>query len=129
MITSSFEDIRRQTDGGSDYWSARELANVLDYANYRGFKNRIRLLKSELNRLGLPARDFIASGRDKSWFDSAADLQNDDIFLSWYACYLLVCGLNKEDKSGVQAESYFQNRPTLLVSPISNQFEIFLSNH
>jgi len=32
-----FEDIRQIRDDGSEYWSARELAFVLDYTEWRNF--------------------------------------------------------------------------------------------
>ncbi len=34
---SPFESIRRITDDGSEYWSARELAKILGYAQYNKF--------------------------------------------------------------------------------------------
>ena len=33
-----FEDIKRTREDGSEYWSARELANALDYTQWRNFK-------------------------------------------------------------------------------------------
>ena len=33
-----FEDIKHIRDDGSEYWSARELAPVLDYAKWENFQ-------------------------------------------------------------------------------------------
>ncbi len=36
-----FEDIKHIRDDGSEYWSARELAPVLDYAKWENFQKTI----------------------------------------------------------------------------------------
>jgi len=36
-----FEDIKRTREDGSEYWSARELANALDYTQWRNFQKVI----------------------------------------------------------------------------------------
>jgi len=33
----SFEDIKRIRDNGTEYWTARELAQVLEYAKWENF--------------------------------------------------------------------------------------------
>ena len=37
-----FEDIRRTRSDGSEYWYARELASVLDYAKWENFAKVIK---------------------------------------------------------------------------------------
>ena len=39
---SPFEQIRRETDDGSEYWSARELAKVLGYTEFGKFRNALQ---------------------------------------------------------------------------------------
>ena len=36
-----FEDIKHIRDDGSEYWSARELADTLDYTQWRNFSKVI----------------------------------------------------------------------------------------
>ena len=36
-----FEDIKRTREDGSEYWSARELANALDYTKWENFSKVI----------------------------------------------------------------------------------------
>ena len=36
-----FEDIKYVRKNGSEYWSARELADVLDYSQWRNFQKVI----------------------------------------------------------------------------------------
>src|SRR5207302_785882 len=44
--TSEFEKIRRRTEDGGEFWSARDLAKILGYTDYRNFVKVIR--KAEL---------------------------------------------------------------------------------
>lgn len=39
---SLFEKIRKTDDEGNEFWSARELAKVLEYTEYRNFKPVIK---------------------------------------------------------------------------------------
>jgi len=38
---SLFEQIRKSDDNGNEFWSARDLAKVLEYMEYRNFKPAI----------------------------------------------------------------------------------------
>jgi DNA-damage-inducible protein D len=42
---SLFEKIRKTDDEGNEFWSARELAKVLEYTEYRYFKAAIERAK------------------------------------------------------------------------------------
>ena len=44
--TSPFEQIRRVSEDGAEFWSARDLSKVLGYTDYRNFVKVIR--KAEL---------------------------------------------------------------------------------
>ena len=33
-----FERIRRESPAGNEFWSSRDFANILDYADYRNFE-------------------------------------------------------------------------------------------
>ena len=37
MKENQFETIKRLDDNGREYWSSRDLAKVLEYADYRNF--------------------------------------------------------------------------------------------
>lgn len=39
---SPFERIRHTTEDGGEYWSARELMDVLDYAKWQRFREAIQ---------------------------------------------------------------------------------------
>jgi len=52
MAQNQFEQIKKINEYGSDYWSARELAKVLDYTDYRNFLKVIDKAKEACENSG-----------------------------------------------------------------------------
>jgi len=44
-VTSIFEQIKRIDKNGNEFWSARDFAKVLEYADYRNFINVVNKAK------------------------------------------------------------------------------------
>ena len=101
-----FEDIRRTRPDGSEYWCARELAPVLDYAKWENFAKVIK-------------RAMIAC--ENSGHDTAADFPEVrkivkagattksivDYELSRYACYLIVQNGDPRKEVIALGQTYF----------------------
>lgn len=49
---SLFEQIRKSDDQGNVLWSARDLAKVLEYTEYRNFKPVIKKRKRPVTKAG-----------------------------------------------------------------------------
>ena len=93
MANSIFEKIRKVNKYGSEYWTARSLAEVLNYSDYRNFEKAVEKARNScLNSGQKPSNHFvgandmikIAAGTDKE-----ATREIDDFHLSRYACYLI----------------------------------------
>ena len=52
-----FEQIKRQTSVGKEFWSSRDLARVLDYADYRNFEQVIAKAKQASFKSGQRIED------------------------------------------------------------------------
>ena len=52
MSDNIFEKIKRVNEHNSEYWSARDLARVLDYSEYRHFLPVIKKAKEACNNSG-----------------------------------------------------------------------------
>jgi DNA-damage-inducible protein D len=52
-----FEQIKRVDDIGNEFWSARDLSNVLDYFEYRNFKPVIEKAKEACANSGQNVSD------------------------------------------------------------------------
>ena len=55
--TTPFETIRKTDEGGNEYWNARDLARVLDYGEFRFFKNVIKKAEAACENSGQVVAD------------------------------------------------------------------------
>ena len=84
-----FEDIKHIRDDGSEYWSARELAPVLDYAKWENFQKTISRAMIACENSGHSVSDDFPEVR-KIVEAGATSKPRKDYELSRYACYLIV---------------------------------------
>jgi DNA-damage-inducible protein D len=100
---SPFAQIRHTTDEGDEYWSARELAELLGYPGGRGLRRVIdRARVASANSGQPPAEHFVdvlvpapEGGRHK------------DIYLSRYACYLIIQNADPHKEIVALGQTYF----------------------
>lgn len=102
-----FEQIRRVDDDGIEFWSARDLAKVLEYSDYRNFERVIdkakeACLKShqEINNHFVDFTDMVAIG-------SGAKRAIDSMKLSRYACYLIIQSADTSKEVVALGHTYF----------------------
>ena len=53
----TFEEIKQLNEFGQEFWSARELGRVLEYAEYRNFLPVIEKAKAACKNSGQPVSD------------------------------------------------------------------------
>ncbi|WP_242470185.1 DNA damage-inducible protein D [Thiococcus pfennigii] len=86
----TFEGIRQFDAEGNEYWTARQLARVLEYSEYRHFLPVIERAREACRNSGHPEADHFEDVLDMVEIGSGARRQVADIHLSRYACYLAV---------------------------------------
>jgi DNA-damage-inducible protein D len=87
---ATFESIRRTDENGNEYWLARQLANVLEYSQYRHFLPAVDRAKEACQKSGQTTKDHFEDILHMVEIGSGAKRQVEDIRLSRYACYLIV---------------------------------------
>lgn len=85
-----FEEIKQVDDEGSEYWSARGLAKLLDYSEYRHFTPVLERAKEACLNSGHNVDDHFEDVLGMVKIGSGAQRELKDIRLSRYACYLVV---------------------------------------
>ena len=85
-----FEEIKQVDDEGSEYWSARELAKLLDYSEYRHFTPVLERAKEACLNSGHNVDDHFEDVLGMGKIGSGAQRELKDIRLSRYASYLVV---------------------------------------
>ena len=104
---SPFESIRRVADGGSEYWSARDLAKILAYDNYRNFLKVISKARIACEQSGQAASDHFVEADEMVEIGSNAKRKVEDFFLSRYACYLIVQNADPSKPIVALGQTYF----------------------
>ncbi|MDE6410702.1 MAG: DNA damage-inducible protein D [Muribaculaceae bacterium] len=103
----SFEGIKHIGENGEEHWTARELAKVLEYADYRNFLEVARKAWIACNNSGINPYDHFVTFTEMVPIGSNAERQIDNIKLTRYACYLIVQNANPSKSIVAQAQTYF----------------------
>lgn len=101
-----FEEIKHIRDDGTEYWSARELAPVLDYAKWDNFHRVIKRAMIACEKAGRSILDqFPKVG--KLVDGGVAPREKIDYELSRYACYLIVQNGDPRKEVIALGQTYF----------------------
>jgi DNA-damage-inducible protein D len=102
-----FENIKRVNKYDSEYWSARELSQVLEYNDYRNFQNVIERAKESCKNSGQSIKYHFGELTEMIEIGRSASRGIPDVMLSRYACYLVM--QNADPSKGVVAagQTYF----------------------
>lgn len=102
----TFENIKHYTENGQEFWYARELQVVLEYAEWRNFQNVINRAKVAAQNSGFdPNDDFVDV--NKIVHAGATHKDIGDIMLSRYACYLIVQNADPNKEIVALGQTYF----------------------
>ncbi|MCB5309160.1 DNA damage-inducible protein D [Yersinia massiliensis] len=85
-----FEDLREYGNEGQEYWSARDLAPLLDYKDWRNFQNVLSRAAQACEASNLEVADHFVEATKMVVLGSSAQRELEDVHLSRYACYLVV---------------------------------------
>lgn len=85
-----FEMLKKTNETGQEVWSARELAKILQYSEYRHFLPVIEKAKEACNNSKQKVSDHFEDILDMVAIGSGAKRKLEDVLLSRYACYLVV---------------------------------------
>jgi len=104
---SPFESIRRVTEEGNEYWSARDLAKILGYTEFRKFSNAIQKAETACENSEQAISDHFAHVSEMVGIGSGAQRKIGDVHLSRYACYLLVQNADPSKEIVALGQTYF----------------------
>ena len=102
-----FEQIKRLDENGNEYWSARDLAKVLEYSEYRHFLPAVERAKEACQNSGHNLADHFEDILEMVEIGSKAKRQIESAKLSRYACYLIVQNADPGKEVVALGQTYF----------------------
>jgi DNA-damage-inducible protein D len=76
--SNTFERIKRTSPEGNEFWSARELARALEYADFRNFQTVIEKAKEACSSSGHAVSDHFGEINEMVGIGSGAQRQIED---------------------------------------------------
>lgn len=105
--TTPFEAIRQLDEAGNEYWSARDLARVLDYTQWRNFKTALDKAKIACANSDQEVADHFASVSKMVQLGSGSRRKVEDYHLSRYGCYLVIQNADPTKEIVALGQTYF----------------------
>ena len=103
----TFEEIKHVNENNEEFWFARELQTVLDYAEWRNFENVIEKAKVACKNSRNKVEDHFVGVNKMVSLGSGSDREMQDYQLSRYACYLIVMNGDPRKEVIAVGQTYF----------------------
>ena len=104
---SPFERIRRTNAAGVEFWSSRDFAQVLGYADYRNFEQVIQKARTACFNSANRIEDHFVDVTEMVQIGSGAMRPVQTAYLSRYACYLVVQNADPGKEIVALGQTYF----------------------
>ena len=106
-LTDTFEANAQRTDGGIEFWLARDLQYLLGYTKWDNFLNVVSKARTACEVSGHAVSDHFADVGKTITMPKGAQKEVPDIMLTRYACYLIAQNGDPKKQEIAFAQTYF----------------------
>ena len=104
---SPFEAIRRVNKAGHEFWSSRDFARILDYADYRNFEQVIEKARTACFNSGYRIDDHFVEITEMIDIGKGGQRAVKTVLMSRYACYLVIQNADPAKEIVALGQTYF----------------------
>ena len=124
-LHKNFNDYAQKTEKGVEFWFARDLQDLLGYAQWKNFQGVIEKAKIACGNAGFVVEDQFADAGKMIVAGKGAEREIDDIALTRHACYLVAQNGDPRKEEIAFAMAYFaiQTRKQELVEKRIEEME------
>jgi DNA-damage-inducible protein D len=105
--TSQLDQKRKISASGGEYWLAREIQPLLEYADWENFLNVIKKATASCEKAGLNPKNHFRDITEEIGSGKGATGKRKNFFLSRYACYLIAMNGDPSKEAIAYAQAYF----------------------
>ncbi len=102
-----FEQLKAVDENGNEYWTARKLSEILDYADFRNFLAVIGKAKEACINSGQDPVYHFVDFNEMIEIGKGGKRQVENVKLSRYACYLIVQNADPSKEVVALGQTYF----------------------
>lgn len=102
-----FEKIRRTNAAGNEFWSSRDFAQVLGYADYRNFETVIEKARTACFNSGQRLDDHFVDITEMIEIGKGGHRAVQTVMMSRYACYLIIQNADPSKEIVALGQTYF----------------------
>lgn len=106
-LTDDFEAHAQETEGGIEFWLARDLQHLLGYSEWRNFNAVIIKAKTACEVSGYSISDHFVDVNKMVDLGSGSQREVADIMLTRYTCYLIAQNGDPRKQEIAFAQTYF----------------------
>ncbi len=106
-LVTPFEQIRRVSEAGNEFWPSRAFAQVLGYTDYRNFEAVIEKARMACFNSGHRVDDHFVEVTDMVEVGKGAQRPIKTVMMSRYACYLVIQNADPSKEIVAVGQTYF----------------------
>jgi DNA-damage-inducible protein D len=107
QVLKALENRKRAAPNGEDYWMARDIQEVLGYANWQNFEAVLKKAQVACDGAGIKSRYHFIETSKMIEAGKGAKIKRADCYLTRYACYLIAMNGDSTKAEIATAQAYF----------------------